>query len=153
MSTSTHHSNSSTHHSGHAVAQHLPPHWEPTPIRPLLPVGVAIFSVLIALAGIVVVVSGALFLLNAFLPGYVPSELLILHSVDVLGAAILLLVGAVLIAVASALWHQERWALWTTIVVLFFALSYLFFTASITILFLVFQVLFIYLLAVRRHFY
>ena len=140
--------------SDHVHIAHLPPKWEPTPdLRPLLPIGAAILAVLLALAGLVVLVSGLLFLLNAYVSGLVPPELLILKSVDLLGAAILVLLGAMLLALANALWHQERWALWTTIVVLFAGLAYLFFTASITVLFLVFLVLFIYLLAVRRHFY
>ena len=152
MSTATH-GRASSAGGGSVEVSHLPPHWEPTPVRPLLPVGVAILSVLIALVGVVVMVSGILYLLNAYAPGLVPPELLILSGVDVVGAAILILFGGVMIGVATALWRQERWALWTTVVVTFGALAYLFFTASITVLFLVLLVLFIYLLAVRRHFY
>ena len=133
--------------------EHLPPHWEPTPVRPRLPVGVGILSFLIALSGLVIVVAGSLYLLNFYAGAIVPADLLIIRGVDPLGAAILLVFGAVLIAVANALWHQEVWSLWTTIVVLFAALAYLFFTASITILFLLFLLLFIYLLTVRRYFY
>jgi hypothetical protein len=132
---------------------HLPPHWEPTPFRPKLPIGVALLSIVIAIAGIVIIVAGALYLLNSYLGAIVPTDLLIIRSVDILGAAILLLFGAVLIAMANALWHQERWSLWTTIIVVFGGLAYLFFTASITVLFLIFLLLFIYLLTVRRYFY
>jgi hypothetical protein len=132
---------------------HLPPHWEPTEVRPSLPVGVAILSVLIALLGLVVLVSGLLFLLNEYLGTAIPSQLLIVHQVDVIGAAILVLLGAVLVGVATALWNQEAWALYTTVVILFLGLGYLFFTSTITVVFLVFLLLFVYLLAVRHHFF
>ncbi len=94
-----------------------------------------------------------MFLLNAYLGNVVPISLLIVRSVDPLGAAILVLLGAVLLAVATALWRQETWALWTTIVVVFLTLAYLFFTDSITVLFVLFLLLFMYLFSVRRHFY
>ncbi len=132
---------------------HLPPRWEPPPIRPPLPIGVAILSVLIAIAGVLLLLAGALFLLHYYLAAAVPASLLIVSSIDAVGAAILVLFGAVLLSVATALWRQESWALWTTVVVVFLALAYLFFTGSITVLFLVFLVLFIYLLTVRHHFY
>lgn len=136
-----------------ARVEHLPPKWEPTPVRPSLPVGVAILAFLIALSGVVILLAGGLFLLNSYLPNVVPPELLIVRFIDPIGAAVLVLLGAIMLSVATALWRQEAWALWTTIVVVFATLAYLFFTASITVLFLVFLVLFIYLLTVRRHFY
>jgi len=135
------------------VVEHLPPHWEPPSVRPPLPIGVAVLSVLIAIVALVLLLAGSLFLLHYYLPTAVPSDLLIVSSVDALGAAILILFGAVLLSVATALWRQESWALWTTIVVVFLVLTYLFFTGSITILFLVFLALFIYLITVRYHFY
>jgi hypothetical protein len=139
--------------SGAPEVQHLPPQWEPTAVRPSLPLGVAVLGVLIALLGLVVLVSGILFLLNEYLGAAIPTQLLIVHQVDVVGAAILVLLGAVLVGVASALWNQEAWALYTTVVVLFLGLGYLFFTSTITVIFLVFLVLFVYLLAVRHHFF
>ncbi|MCI4331219.1 MAG: hypothetical protein L3K19_05160 [Thermoplasmata archaeon] len=135
------------------VLDHLPAAWSPSNLRPSLPIGVALLSVLIAISGVVVLVAGSLFLLNTYFGTVVPTSLLIVRSVDPLGAGILVLVGAVLLSVANALWAQERWALWTTVAVLFAALAYSFFTASITVLFLLFLLLFIYLLTVRRYFY
>ena len=132
---------------------HLPPRWEPTAVVPTLPIGVAVLSVLIAIAGLVVLLAGALFLLNTYLANVVPATLLIVQSVDPIGAAVLMVFGAILLSVATALWRLEAWALWTTVVVLFLAIAYLFFTASITVLFLVLLGLFIYLLTVRHHFY
>lgn len=150
-------SSTATHpHSASSTApkvEHLPPKWEPTPVTPSLPVGVAALAVMIAIAGVVVLLAGALYLLNAYLGTVVPANLLIVRSVDPIGAAVLVLLGAILLSVATALWRQEAWALWTTIVVLFASLAYLFFTDSITVLFVLLILLFIYLLTVRRHFY
>jgi len=132
---------------------HLPPSWEPTPVRPRLPVGVAIVSVLIAAFGVVMLLAGLLFLLASIAGDVVPSSLEIFQSIDLYGAAILAILGAALIGIATSLWRQETWALWTTLVLVFATSAYLFFTGSITVLFLIFVVLFVYLISVRRYFY
>ena len=133
--------------------QHLPPRWEPTPVRPRLPIGVAIVSVLVAALAVVMVLAGLLFFLGVFVPNVVPASLEIFSSSDLYGAGILVILGAALLGIATSLWHQETWALWTTIVLVFATAAYLFFTGSITVLFLIFVVLFIYLISVRRYFY
>ncbi|MCI4336395.1 MAG: hypothetical protein L3K17_04255 [Thermoplasmata archaeon] len=135
------------------VVEHLPPQWEPGPITPPLPIGVAILSVLIAISAIILLIAGALFLLHYYFPAAVPASILIVSSLDAIGASILVLFGAIMVSVATALWRQESWALWTTVIVVFLAFTYLFFTGSITVLFLIFLVLFIYLITVRHHFY
>jgi hypothetical protein len=132
---------------------HLPPRWSPTPPRPRRPVGIAVLAVLIAISGVIVLISGAFLLLNSVAGTIVPADLLIVHAGDSLGDGILLILGAVMLAVASALWNQERWSLWTTIIAVFAGFTYLFFTASITILFVILVVLFVYLLSVRRYFF
>jgi hypothetical protein len=132
---------------------HLPPAWEPAPVRPRLPVGVAFVSVLIGLIGFVMVLAAILFVLNQLLGQAVPTSLEIFSAVDVFGALILLVVGGALLSIATSLWRQETWALWTTIVLVFAMTAYLFFTGFITILFVLFVVLLVYLLAVRRYFY
>jgi hypothetical protein len=131
----------------------LPPAWQPGVVRPRLPVGVAVLAVLIAFFAIVMVLAGTLFVLNSIFGSTVPSSLEIFQSIDLQGAAILMLLGIALLTVATSLWRQETWALWTTIVLVFGATAYLFFTGLITILFLVFVGLLVYLLAVRRYFY
>jgi hypothetical protein len=132
---------------------HLPPAWEPTPVRPRLPIGVAIVSVLIAAFGVVMLLAGLLFLLATLSSQVVPASLEIFQSIDLYGAMILAILGAALIGIATSLWRQETWALWTTLVLVFATAAYLFFTGSITVLFLIFVVLFIYLISVRRYFY
>jgi len=132
---------------------HLPPAWEPTPVRPRLPIGVGVVSVLIAALGIVMLLAGLIFLLATVAGNLVPSSLEIFQSIDLYGAAILAILGAALIGIATALWRQETWALWTTLVLVFATAAYLFFTGSISVLFLIFVVLFVYLISVRRYFY
>ena len=132
---------------------HLPPAWSPTPVRPRLPVGVAVVSVVIGLIGFVMVLAAILFVLNQLVGATVPTSLEIFSAVDLFGALILLVVGAALLAIATSLWRQETWALWTTIVLVFAMTAYLFFTGFITVLFVLFVVLLVYLLAVRRYFY
>jgi hypothetical protein len=133
--------------------EHLPPRWEPTPVVPKRPVGVAVISVLISLVAIVLVLAGLLYLLSDYLGPFVPSALDLIPSIDLWGAVIVVIVGAALLGIATSLWRQETWALWTTIVLVFATMAYLFFTDSITVLFLVFVVLFVYLISVRRYFY
>ena len=114
---------------------------------------VAILAVIIAFLAVVMVLAGLLFVLNSAFGAVVPASLEIFQSIDLYGAAILAILGAALIGIATALWRQETWALWTTLVLVFATAAYLFFTGSITILFLVFVVLFVYLISVRRYFY
>lgn len=133
--------------------QHLPPAWNPTLPPPSRPIGVAILAVLLAIGALATILAGAFFLINVYAGALVPASLLIVQNIDTLGAAILVVLGAVLLALSQALWRQETWALWTTVALLFGGLTYLFFTDSITVLFVLFLVLFVYLLAVRQHFY
>jgi hypothetical protein len=131
----------------------LPPRWEPTGVIPRRPLGVAVLAVLIALFALVIVLAGMIYLLSDFLGGFVPATLDLFPSIDLLGAVILVLLGAAMLGIATSLWRQETWALWTTIVLVFLVTAYLFFTGSITVLFLIFVVLFVYLISVRRYFY
>lgn len=140
-------------HSAPVEVEHLPATWRPTPVKPSLPIGVAVLAVLIALSGLFILISGILFLVNLYAGPIVPSDLLVLKSIDQIGAGILVVLGAVLLSVANALWNQERWALYATVLVLFLGLAYHFFTGYITVLFLLLLLVFVYLLTVRRHFY
>lgn len=132
---------------------HLPPPWAPAPVAPRLPIGVAIVSVLTAAFAFVMVLAGLLFLLAQYVTGFVPPSLEIFTSIDLFGAVILVVLGAALLGIATSLWRQETWALWTTLVLVFGTATYLFFTDSITVLFLMLVLLFLYLISVRRYFY
>ncbi len=133
---------------------HLPPAWEPEPVRPRLPIGVALVSILIGLVGFVMVLGALLYVLNQTVGSTVlPPSLEIFQAADLFEALVLLVVGVALLAIATSLYRQETWALWTTIVLVFVTTAYLFFTGFITILFVFFVALLVYLLAVRRYFY
>jgi hypothetical protein len=136
-----------------AEVRHLPTQWQPGHVRPKLPIGAAVIAVVIAAMGLILLISGTLFVLDYYSPGLVPTSLLILHSFDPIGASILVILGAILLGIASALWDQERWALYTIIGIDFVLLAYEFINGSLTYLFLVLLVVFIYLVAVRRHFF
>ncbi|MCI4339376.1 MAG: hypothetical protein L3J68_03480 [Thermoplasmata archaeon] len=131
----------------------LPAPWQPTSVVPRRPLGVAIISVLIAMFAVVLVLAGVLYLLSTYLQTFVPASLELIPSLDLWGAAIVALLGAALLGIATSLWRQETWALWTTVVLIFATTTYLFFTGSITVLLLIFIVLFVYLISVRRYFY
>lgn len=134
--------------------EHLPAPYRPPPLRPSLPVGVALISVLLALGAVLTLLSGALVLLNEFLgSNVVPTSLFITSTVSPIGAAILVVLGAAMLALARALWDLEEWSLYLSVGLSFAGLAYLFFTGSITVLFLLLLVVFIYLLTVRHHFY
>jgi hypothetical protein len=149
------HAGSAHHHaSSPVVVQHLPRPYHPPPLKPSLPVGVAVLSFLLALGGVIILLAGALVLVNSALGAtIVPTSLFIAQGVDVYGAAILVVLGAAFLALARALWDLERWSLYTTVGLLFLSLTYLFFTGSVTVLFLILLVIFMYLLTVRHHFY
>jgi hypothetical protein len=132
---------------------HLPRVWHPLLPTPRLPIGVGLLAIGVAALGLVFVVAAVFSLANEFLGAWVPLPTPILSLGDPVGEAILILLGGVLIAVATALWRQEFWAFGLTVGLVFLGLIYLLFTASITVLFLLLVVLFIYLVAVRRHFY
>jgi hypothetical protein len=131
----------------------LPPAWDPTLSRPRLPLGAAFVSVLIGLLGFLLILGALLYVLSSSMGTIVPTSLEIFSAISVLSALVLIVLGGALLAVATALWHQERWALWTTIVLVFAMTAYLFFTGFITVLFVLFVALLVYLLTVRRYFY
>jgi hypothetical protein len=133
--------------------QRLPPIWERQLPAPSLPFGVAFLAIVTAAIGVVLMVSGVLFVLSAYASVVVPSSLVIFHVGGAMGAAVLVILGAVIALLSSALWHQELWAFYLMVGFLFLGLAYLFFTDSITYLFLIVLAVFIYLIAVRHHFY
>ncbi|HEV2316394.1 MAG TPA: hypothetical protein VGV89_02305 [Thermoplasmata archaeon] len=134
--------------------EHLPRPTKLPPLQPSLPVGVALLAVAMGVLAFIVLLAGALILLNSLLGStVVPTGLLITQSVDAWGAAILIILGAASLALARALWDLEQWSLYVTVGLAFTGMTYLFFTGSVTVLFLVLLGVFMYLLWVRHHFY
>jgi hypothetical protein len=132
---------------------HLPPIWERQLPPPSLPLGVAVLAIVTAAVGVVLMVSGVLFVLSTYASVILPASLVIFHVGSATGAVVVVILGAVIALLSSALWHQELWAFYLMVGFLFLGLAYLFFTDSITYLFLIVLGLFIYLIAVRHHFY
>jgi hypothetical protein len=133
--------------------EHLPPIWERQLPPPSLPIGVAVLAIVTAAVGVVLIVSGVLFVLAIYGSLVIPSSLVIFHVGSALGATVLVVLGSVITLLSTALWHQELWAFYLMVGFLFLGLSYLFFTDFITYLFVIVLVVFIYLIAVRHHFY
>jgi hypothetical protein len=133
--------------------QHLPPIWERQLPPPSLPIGVAVLAIVTAAIGVVLIVSGILFVLNYYGSVLLPGSLVFFHVGNPIGATVLVVLGVVIALLSSALWHQELWSFYLMVGFLFLGLAYLFFTDSITYLFLIVLVVFIYLIAVRHHFY
>jgi hypothetical protein len=133
--------------------QHLPPVWERQLPPPSLPIGVAILALVTAAVGVLLIVSGILYVLSYYGSLVVPASLVIFHVGNPTGATVLVVLGVMIALLSSALWHQELWSFYLMVGFLFLGLAYLFFTDSITYLFLIVFAVFIYLIAVRHHFY
>lgn len=133
--------------------EHLPPIWERQLPPPSLPIGVAVLAIVTAAVGVLLMVSGILFVLGTYGSFVIPSSLVIFHVGSATGAIVLVILGGVIALLSSALWHQELWSFYLMVGFLFLGLAYLFFTDSITYLFLIVLAVFIYLIAVRHHFY
>jgi len=126
-----------------------------TPERRSRPIGVAILSVLIGLYGFIVFLLGLLIVVGSSLLGSFGGTNLFGHLgvSDLTGGLIVLVIGLVILALAVGLWHLRLWSLVLTILFLVVEMV-LYGLASdfISFGFIVAVLLFIYLLAVSRHF-
>ncbi len=126
----------------------------PVPGRPIL---VSILAILVGLVGIFLVVVGVILLaLGLFIPLGIPAPVFAFPlTLGLLLVGILtLILGAVLVAVASGLWHLESWALWLTgIVVVIELIGQVLPPPHFGLLALLYLFLLVYLVAVRRHFH
>jgi hypothetical protein len=115
-----------------------------------LPLGVAILAVLIGIVGALFLIASILLLLFS---GVVYFHAAALFGYSLLGAILLLIVGIILLVVASGLWHLELWALVLSIIVLLVLLANnVVQGAIISLSTLVLALLLVYLVAVHRHF-
>ena len=125
-----------------------------TPAPRSRPLGVAILAVLIGLYGFLVFLVGALILAASgaqhFFGVGLPSD----FGANVTVAGIVtLVIGLIILGLAVGLWHLRMWALVLTL--LFLLLEMVFYGlagAFISFGFIVSLLLFLYLLAVSRHF-
>jgi hypothetical protein len=117
-----------------------------------LPIGVAILAVLVGVVGFLVFLDGLLFLflgisfLNFTAPGGT-----VLGFGRLGGSFIIMIVGLIMMGVASGLWNQRLWALVVAIIATFI-IFVLFLLAGALLGIIISLVVLIYLLAVHRHF-
>lgn len=120
-----------------------------TPSRPIL---VSILAVLIGLYGFLVFLLGLLFLVGSSLFGSF-GGVTFFQTSGFLAGVIIVVIGLVILGIAVGLWHQRLWAL--VIALLFLLLEMIVYGiahAFLTWQFIVSLLLFVYLLAVSRHF-
>jgi hypothetical protein len=123
--------------------------------RPPRPLGVAVLAVLVGLFGVLLIVGGLLIVIGAgvlsiFGTGAIPS---VVGHVGLVVGAVVVIFGAIILGLAVGLWHLRMWALALTLLVLIVELALLGYAGEfLTLTFLISLVLFIYLLAVNRHF-
>lgn len=118
-----------------------------------LPLGVAIISVLVGIVGFLVFLDGLLVLLLdvAFLnAGTTTSGAVQAHG-QLWGGTILAVLGGILLGTAVGLWDQRLWALVLAIIVSFLVLVFEAVSGGIIGIALA-GILFVYLVAVHRHF-
>jgi hypothetical protein len=128
----------------------LPPP-APPPTRSL-PLGVAILSVLVGLYGFVVFVVGLLLFAKIAVSSYLglPSTFG-LTGYEL--AAIVTIVGLIILGIGVALWRLRLWALVLGLLFLLFELvSYAYAGHYASLGFVLALVIFVYLIAVNRHF-
>jgi len=127
-----------------------PTYSAPAPSRPL---GVAILAVLVGIFGFFNTLGGILLIAGAT----ALSFLGVANSFAGLGGAIagiiVLVIGLIILGLALGLWHLRMWALALTVIFLILVMvDYGIAGAFISFGFIFALILFLYLLAVRRHF-
>ena len=126
------------------------PQYAPAPSRPL---GVAILAVLVGLYGILLILAGVLVLAGVAATHFlgIPTGFAGLSAFAV--GVIVLIVGLIILGLALGLWHLRMWALVLTLLfVIFELISYGLAGAFVSLGFILALILFVYLLAVHRHF-
>lgn len=118
------------------------------------PLGVAILAVLIGIYGFLTLLIGALILAGStaahFLGTGLPTQF---GTTAMIAGLIVLLIGLIILGLAIGLWHLRMWALVLTLLFLAFEIvSYGLASAFVSFGFIVGILLFVYLLAVSRHF-
>ncbi len=116
------------------------------------PLGVAILAVLIGLFGFFTLLGGLLLLVGVAAGTLFSIPLFLGYSGLTLGL-IIFVVGVVLLAVAYGLWDLRMWALVLAVLVLiFYLVVYGLAGDFVSLGFILSLLLFVYLVAVRRHF-
>lgn len=116
------------------------------------PLGVAIIAVLIGILGFITLLAGILLLVGVAAGAYLSVPAFLGYGGLTLGLIILVL-GIILLAVATGLWDLRMWALALAILVLiFYLIVYALGGDYVSLGFILSLLLLIYLVAVSRHF-
>jgi phosphoglycerol transferase MdoB-like AlkP superfamily enzyme len=122
-------------------------------MMPTRPFGVALLAVLIGIYAVLLIIAGVVV---AALSGVITfyASLGFLGLVGLALGIVLLVMGLILLGVALGLWHQRLWALILCLIVLaiFIYSAVVPWTGVITFWLIVEVILFVYLIAVHRHF-
>ncbi len=122
----------------------------PQPSRPL---GVAILSVLVGIYGFLVFLAGLLLAVGVAVIAYLGAPSTIAGYSGVLVGVIVLIIGLIILGVAVGLWRLRMWALVLAIIFTFVELVvYGLAGAFVSLGFILSLIVFVYLLAVHRHF-
>jgi hypothetical protein len=116
-----------------------------------LPLGVAVLAILIGIFGFFVLLAGVVLLVFGTGLVFGAGTVTVFGSGSTLAGLILLIVGAMTLAVATGLWDQELWALAFAVIILGFYGAVEFLSQAWFGFFLV-GVLLVYLVAVSGHF-
>ena len=128
------------------------PQYAPAP-PPSRPLGVALLAVLVGLYGFLLFLGGLLVLAGVAVSHFlgVPSGFAGLGSFAL--GLVVFIVGLIILGLAVGLWHLRMWALVLTLLfVIFELISFGLAGAFVSLGFILAFILFIYLLAVHRHF-
>lgn len=121
-------------------------------VEPARPLGVAILAVLIGIYGIILVIGALLWFFTAGHFAFAGDFPTFVGAGPLVAALVLLILGIIVLAVASGLYNLELWALALTIIVVVITMIATLLEGSL-IWFLVALLLLIYLIAVSRHFW
>jgi hypothetical protein len=114
---------------------------------------VAILAVLVGLLGVLVIIGGVLVTIAATVPAALGVPHNIIGTQNWVWGVVVLIIGLIILGLALGLWHLRMWALVLTLIFVFIELvSYALAGAWVSLGFILSLVLFIYLLAVNRHF-
>jgi hypothetical protein len=122
------------------------------PAQASRPIGVSILAFLVGLFGILWIVLGLFVLAGATVPAILGAGTIV-GTAGLIAGVVILIVGLIILGLALGLWHLRLWALVLTLLfMLFSAVSYALRGDFLSLGFIVALLLFIYLLAVSRHF-
>ncbi len=118
------------------------------------PLGVSILAVLVGIYGVVLILGGLLLLVGSVALSALGFGPHFLGLVGVLAGAVVLIVGLIILGVALGLWHLRLWALVLALIVTFVELlGYAVGGNFVSFGFIFSLIIFVYLIAVHRHFH